>query len=80
MNINMVKQYSGNRGFTATVAHSEHADYLAQAYLQALSIKTTQHSENNYAVIVDQEIANQIETKHQKPTHQHQKPLWKVQN
>ena len=62
----MVKQYSGNRGFTATVAHNEHADYLAQAYLQALSIKTTQHSENNYAVIVDQETANRIETKHQK--------------
>lgn len=66
MNINMVKQYSGNRGFTATVAHNEHADYLAQAYLQALSIKTTQHSENNYAVIVDRETANRIETKHQK--------------
>ena len=66
MNINMVKQYSGNRGFTSTVAHSNNTDYLEQAYLQALSIKTTQLNEKNYAVIVDQETANRIEPKHQK--------------
>lgn len=65
MKINMVKEYSGNRGFIATVAHSNSCDYLAQAYLQALSIKTTQHSEKNYAVIVDQATANRIESKHE---------------
>lgn len=65
MHINMVKEYSGNRGFVASVAHNDNADYLAQAYLQALSIKTTQQNEHNYAVIVDQTTANRIETKHQ---------------
>jgi hypothetical protein len=66
MQINMVKEYSGNRGFVASVADNSHTDYLAQAYLQALSIKTTQHSERNYAVIVNQETANRIEPKHEK--------------
>lgn len=59
--INMVKEYSGNRGFVATACGS---DYLRMAYLQALSIKTTQHKESNYAVIVDQKTADQIELKH----------------
>ena len=59
--INMVKQYSGNRGFISTAIG---ADYLRMAYLQALSIKTTQRSESNYAVIVDKETADLIEPKH----------------
>jgi hypothetical protein len=58
----MVKQYSGNRGFVSTAIG---ADYLRMAYLQALSIKTTQHSESNYAVIVDKETADLIEPKHE---------------
>ena len=65
MHINMVKQYSGNRGFVTTVAHIKDVDYLQQAYLQALSIKITQKNENNYAVIVDQATANRIESKHE---------------
>lgn len=59
--INMVKQYSGNRGFVSTAIG---ADYLRMAYLQALSIKTTQYSESNYAVIVDSKTADLIEPKH----------------
>lgn len=60
--INMVKQYSGNRGFVSTACGVE---YLRMAYLQALSIKTTQYAEKNYAVIVDKETADIIEPKHQ---------------
>lgn len=60
--INMVKQYSGNKGFVSTAIG---ADYLRMAYLQALSIKITQFSENNYAVIVDSNTADLIEPKHQ---------------
>lgn len=65
MHINMVKQYSGNRGFVTTVANNQEVDYLQQAYLQALSIKTTQTGENNYAVIVDKQTADRIEPKHE---------------
>lgn len=64
MTINMVKQYSGNRGFVSTVGYNEDIDYLQMAYLQALSIKTTQKTENQYAVIVDEQINQQIENKH----------------
>ena len=60
--ISMVKQYSGNRGFVSTAIG---ADYLRMAYLQALSIKITQHRESNYAVIVDSNTADLIESKHQ---------------
>ena len=66
MHVDMVKTYSGNRGFVATVAHNSNIDYLQQAYLQALTIKTSQHSENNYAVIVDTQTADRIESKHEK--------------
>ena len=62
----MVKEYSGNRGFVTTVAHNAQVDYLAQAYLQALSIKITQRNETNYAVIIDKETASRIEPKHEK--------------
>lgn len=56
--------YSGNRGYTATVAHSESCDYLEMAYAQALSIKTTQNQIHNYAVIVDSTTNNRLESKH----------------
>ena len=65
MHINMVKQYSSNRGFVASVINNQEVDYLQQAYLQALSIKTTQTNENNYAVIVDKQTADRIEPKHE---------------
>jgi hypothetical protein len=61
----MVKQYTGNRGFVASVAYNKDVDYLQQAYLQALSIKTTQRRESNYAVVVDTQTANRIEPKHE---------------
>jgi len=64
--INMVKEYSGNRGFTTTVAHNDTVDYLELAYFQALTIKTTQKNENNYAIIADQETIDRIEDKHRK--------------
>ena len=60
--IDMVKEYKGNRGFVSTACG---ADYLQMAYLQALSIKTTQQVEKNYAVIVDNTTANLIESKHE---------------
>jgi len=63
--INMVKEYSGNRGFTTTVGHSDSVDYLELAYFQALTIKTTQQNENNYAIIADKQTLNRIENKHQ---------------
>lgn len=59
--INMAKQYHGNRGFLSTAIG---ADYLQMAYLQALSIKTTQHVEKNYAVIVDAPTAALIKHQH----------------
>lgn len=62
--INMVKEYSGNRGFVATVSNNGF-DYLKLAYLQALNIKTTQKTENNYAIIIDNKTAQSIEKKHQ---------------
>lgn len=63
--IKMVKQYSGNRGFTTTVAHNDNVDYLKLAYFQALNIKITQHSENNYAIIADRKTIDRMEDKHQ---------------
>lgn len=62
--INMVKEYKGNRGFVASAANSADVNYLELAYAQALSIKTTQSSEKNYAVIVDEPTFKQVESKH----------------
>jgi hypothetical protein len=59
--ISTVKEYSGNRGFVSTACG---ADYLRMAYLQALSIKTSQSIEKNYAVIVDTATAPMVEDKH----------------
>ena len=59
--INMVKEYSGDRGFVSTAAGKQ---YLDMAYLQALSIKTSQSTENKYAVIVDELTRELIEPKH----------------
>jgi hypothetical protein len=57
-----VHEYQGNRGFISTASGK---DYLEMGYLQALSIKTTQKNENNYAIIVDKNTADLIENKHQ---------------
>ena len=65
MTINMVKEYAGMKGYTARVGHNSNVDYLQMAYIQALSIKITQKDISNYAVLVDQETANQIEKHHQ---------------
>lgn len=62
--INMVKEYAGDRGFTATVGYSDSVDYLELAYLQALSIKTTQKSINQYALLVDEKTNSLITHKH----------------
>lgn len=64
MTINMVKQYSGNRGFVATVKNTSDTDYLQLAYLQALNIKVTQKTENKYAVILDEATSKQVTNKH----------------
>lgn len=62
--INMVKEYAGVRGFTARIGHSDTVDYLELAYLQALSIKTTQKNYNQYAVLVDEQTNLRISDKH----------------
>jgi hypothetical protein len=62
--INMVKEYTGDRGFTARIGYSETVDYLELAYLQALSIKTTQKNYNQYAVLVDEKTNQKITDKH----------------
>lgn len=62
--INMVKEYAGAQGFTARIGHSDTVDYLELAYLQALSIKTTQQTVSAYALLVDDISYNKITSKH----------------
>jgi len=58
-----LKKYAGSHGYVARVGHNEHVDYLEQAYVQALSIKLTQTT-NNYALIVDNATLSRLESKH----------------
>jgi hypothetical protein len=53
------------RGYLTFVQNNGKSDYLAMAYLQALSIKATQ-TINSYAVIVDEYTHSLIEEKHLK--------------
>ena len=64
--INLAKEYVGNQGYLCKIGYNRDVDYLQMAYLQALSIKTTQKTIKNYAVIVDQKINNLLEEKHRK--------------
>ena len=62
--ISMAKVYQGNQGYACTIGYNSEVDYLNMAYLQALSIKTTQKKITNYAVIVDEKTNQSIESKH----------------
>ena len=58
------KEYQGNHGFVCRISHSDSADYLEMAYLQALSVKTTQKQYANYALIVDETTNRAIADRH----------------
>lgn len=58
-----IKNYAGESGYVSRVGHNDDVDYLEQAYLQALSIKTTQVN-NNYALIADDATLARLEPRH----------------
>lgn len=64
--INLAKEYAGSQGYVSKIGFNEHVDYLNLAYLQALSIKTTQSRIKNYAVLIDEKLNQQLEEKHRK--------------
>lgn len=54
-----------SKGYLTFVQNSGDTDYLNMAYLQALTIKTTQNI-NQYAIVADKETLSQITNKHKK--------------
>jgi hypothetical protein len=58
-----MREFAQQQGYLCFAQNTDSVDYLRLAYAQALSIKCTQKI-NNYAVIVDQETAQQIQDHH----------------
>lgn len=57
-------KFSSQKGYLTIVQNNSTTDYLRLAYLQALSIKATQQTYRDYAIVVDAATRSQITGEH----------------